>query len=81
MVPPRFPPPPPIAQNVWDWIRSTARPFPTDKGEWFVYINPSQNKKGGEHGTMTATRHEPLSVSYGIGVERHDMEGRVIVLE
>jgi exodeoxyribonuclease-3 len=46
-----------------------------------VFLNPSQNKHGGEHGTMTATRHKPLSVSYGIGVERHDMEGRVIVLE
>ena len=27
------------------------------------------------------TRHEPLSVSYGIGIEHHDKEGRVITLE
>ncbi|WP_340138424.1 exodeoxyribonuclease III [Treponema zioleckii] len=27
------------------------------------------------------TKHEPLSVSYGIGIEEHDTEGRVITLE
>ena len=37
--------------------------------------------KKGYSGTAIYTRHEPLSVSYGIGVDEHDHEGRVITLE
>ncbi len=37
--------------------------------------------KKGYSGTAVYTRHEPLSVSYGIGVDEHDHEGRVITLE
>ena len=37
--------------------------------------------KKGYSGTAIYTRHEPLSVSYGIGIEEHDQEGRVITLE
>lgn len=37
--------------------------------------------KKGYSGTAIYTRHEPLSVSYGIGVDVHDHEGRVITLE
>lgn len=35
----------------------------------------------GYSGTAIFTRHEPLAVSYGIGVDAHDHEGRVITLE
>lgn len=35
----------------------------------------------GYSGTAIFTKREPLSVSYGIGVEEHDQEGRVITLE
>lgn len=38
-------------------------------------------EKKGYSGTAIFTRYEPLSVSYGIGVEEHDHEGRVITLE
>ena len=38
-------------------------------------------KKKGYSGTAIYTRHEPLSVSYGIGIDHHDTEGRVITLE
>ncbi len=38
-------------------------------------------KKKGYSGTAIFTKHEPLSVAYGIGVEEHDGEGRVITLE
>ena len=38
-------------------------------------------EKKGYSGTAIFTRHEPLSVAYGIGVEEHDHEGRVITLE
>ena len=37
--------------------------------------------KKGYSGTAMFTREEPLSVSYGIGMEEHDTEGRVITAE
>ena len=37
--------------------------------------------KKGYSGTAIFTRHTPLSVSYGIGIDLHDHEGRVITLE
>ena len=37
--------------------------------------------KKGYSGTAIYTRHKPLSVSYGLGIEEHDHEGRVITLE
>ena len=38
-------------------------------------------EKKGYSGTAIFTRHQPLSVAYGIGVDEHDHEGRVIALE
>ena len=38
-------------------------------------------EKKGYSGTAIYTRKKPISVSYGIGVEEHDHEGRVITLE
>lgn len=38
-------------------------------------------EKKGYSGTAIYTRHTPLSVSYGLGIEEHDHEGRVITLE
>lgn len=38
-------------------------------------------EKKGYSGTAIFSRHEPLSVSYGMGIEEHDHEGRVITLE
>ena len=37
--------------------------------------------KKGYSGTAIFTKHTPLSVSYGIGIDEHDHEGRVITLE
>lgn len=37
--------------------------------------------KKGYSGTAVFSKKEPLSVSYGIGIEEHDQEGRVITLE
>lgn len=37
--------------------------------------------KKGYSGTAIFTKKEPLSVAYGIGIEEHDQEGRVITLE
>ncbi len=38
-------------------------------------------EKKGYSGTAIFTKQEPLSVAYGIGIEEHDHEGRVITLE
>lgn len=43
------------------------------------YWNFAQKK--GYSGTAIYTKHSPLSVTRGIGIERHDTEGRVITLE
>ena len=43
------------------------------------YWNSAEKK--GYSGTAVFTRIEPLSVSYGLGIEEHDHEGRVITLE
>ena len=37
--------------------------------------------KKGYSGTAVFTKKEPLSVTYGIGIEEHDQEGRVITCE
>lgn len=38
-------------------------------------------EKKGYSGTAIFTRHQPLGVTYGLGIEEHDHEGRVITLE
>mgnify|MGYP000137513976 CR=1 FL=1 len=37
--------------------------------------------KKGYSGTGIFTKEEPISVFYGLGIEEHDQEGRVITLE
>lgn len=46
---------------------------------YYQYWNYAEKK--GYSGTAVFTKIEPLSVSYGIGIEEHDHEGRVITLE
>lgn len=43
------------------------------------FYNYAQKK--GYSGTAIFTKHEPLSVTYDMGIEVHDQEGRVITLE
>ena len=38
-------------------------------------------EKKGYSGTAIYSRHHPLNVTYGLGIEEHDHEGRVITLE
>ena len=38
-------------------------------------------EKKGYSGTAIFTRHKPLGVTYGLGIDEHDHEGRVITLE
>ena len=49
--------------------------FPGYKSYW------NYADKKGYSGTAIFTKHEPLNVSYGIGIDEHDHEGRVITLE
>ena len=44
-----------------------------------LYLNSAEKK--GYSGTAIFTKKEPLTVKYGIGIEEHDKEGRVITLE
>lgn len=46
---------------------------------YYQYWNSAQKK--GYSGTAIFSKREPLSVIYGIGVEEHSLEGRVITLE
>lgn len=38
-------------------------------------------EKKGYSGTAIFTKHKPLNVTYGIGIDEHDHEGRVVTLE
>lgn len=44
-----------------------------------MYLNPAEKK--GYSGTLVFTRINPINVSYGMGIEEHDKEGRIITLE
>ncbi len=46
---------------------------------YYQYWNYAQKK--GYSGTAMFTKKEPLHVSYGIGIQEHDTEGRVITAE
>lgn len=46
---------------------------------YFCYWNYAEKK--GYSGTAIFTKKEPISVTYGMGTEKHDKEGRLITLE
>ena len=46
---------------------------------YYTYMNSAERK--GYSGTAIFTKKKPISVKYGIGIEEHDKEGRVITLE
>ena len=50
-----------------------------DLDGYYEYYNYAERK--GYSGTAIFTKKEPLKVNYGIGIEEHDKEGRVITLE
>lgn len=47
--------------------------------EYFIYT--SSAVRPGYSGTAVLTKTKPLSVTYGLGIEEHDQEGRSIVAE
>ena len=46
---------------------------------YYEYWNCAEKK--GYSGTLILTKEKPISEKYGIGIEEHDKEGRVITLE
>ena len=56
-----------------------AGPIDLETDGYHQFWNYAEKK--GYSGVAVFTKKEPLSVAYGIGVEEHDHEGRVITLE
>lgn len=46
---------------------------------YYQYLNPAEKK--GYSGTLVYTRIKPINVTYGMGIEEHDHEGRIITME
>jgi exodeoxyribonuclease-3 len=59
--------------------KSTAEQADFTPDGYFAYWNSAQ--RPGYSGTAVYSKHEPLSVAYGIASAAHDREGRVITLE
>lgn len=57
-------------------VKSTLELFP----DYNVFVNSSKARKG-YSGTAILSKKAPLSVSYDMGIEEHDQEGRVITAE
>ena len=53
--------------------------LPLEFGGYRSYWNSAE--KAGYSGTAIFSKTEPLSVSYGLGIEEHDAEGRVLTAE
>lgn len=60
-------------------IKLSAGQLDLDLEGYHMYWNYAEKK--GYSGTAIFTKIKPLSVQYGIGIEEHDHEGRVITLE
>ena len=48
--------------------------------DYYVYTNSSKARKG-YTGTAIISKQKPLSISYDMGIEEHDQEGRIITAE
>lgn len=57
-------------------VKTVLEAFP----EYKAHINDSKARKG-YSGTAILTKQEPISVTYDMGVEEHDQEGRVVTAE
>ena len=53
--------------------------FDYQKDGYEMILNPAEKK--GYSGTLVYTRVKPLNITFGIGIEEHDHEGRVITME
>ena len=46
---------------------------------YHMYLNPAEKK--GYSGILVFSKIEPINVTYGMGIDEHDHEGRIITLE
>lgn len=53
--------------------------LPLEFGGYYAFWNSAE--KAGYSGTAIFSKTEPLSVQYGLGIEEHDTEGRVLTAE
>lgn len=60
-------------------IKAEEKDFELSLPSYRKYINSAEKK--GYSGTAILTKVEPIRVSFGIGIEEHDREGRVITAE
>lgn len=60
-------------------VKATKDQIQYEPEGYDLYLYPAERK--GYSGTLIYSRIKPLSVSYGVGIEEHDHEGRVITLE
>lgn len=60
-------------------VKAEKNQIPFDAENYFEYLNPAEKK--GYSGTMVYTKVKPLSVSFGMKKQEHDLEGRLITLE
>ena len=68
------------------WRKSSEGPTKMQEGQLDLLFEGYESywnyaEKKGYSGTAIYTKHKPLSVSYGMGIEEHDHEGRIITLE
>ncbi len=60
-------------------VKLTENQIPYYPEGYLCYLNEADKK--GYSGTLVYTKIKPLSVTYGIGIDEHDHEGRVITVE
>ena len=60
-------------------VKAEREQIPFDPHGYTLYLNPAEKK--GYSGTAVYTRVEPIQITYGLGIEEHDHEGRVITAE
>lgn len=53
--------------------------FNFSKEGYDMYLNPAEKK--GYSGTLIYSKIKPINVTYGMGIDEHDHEGRIITLE
>lgn len=60
-------------------VKATEEQIDFTPEGYYVYRNIADKK--GYSGVLTYTKIKPISVTYGMGIEEHDHEGRMITLE
>ena len=60
-------------------VKALEEQIPFTADGYRMYLNPAEKK--GYSGTLVYTKKEPVNVSFGLGIEEHDHEGRVITAE